>query len=79
MIGFSDNTIAIITFAIIEIVAVVGYWISEGGIDRKRAEGLANAVITLVEMLGGLSDDSTDSIKHDNNDINVTENVTLDK
>jgi len=53
VIGFGDNTTAIIVFAILEVVAVVGYWISEGGLDKVRAQELTVSIMTLIELIGG--------------------------
>ena len=56
LIGFNDNTTAIVVFAILEIVGVVGYWISEGGLDKVRAQELTVSIMTLIDMLNGKID-----------------------
>lgn len=61
MVGCNDNTTAIIVFAVLEIVAVVGYWISEGGLDKTRAQELTSSIITLVEIIGGMADAKTEA------------------
>ena len=53
MIGFGDNTTTIIVFAILEVIAVVGYWISEGGLDKVRAQELTVSIMTMIELIGG--------------------------
>ena len=52
LIGFSDNTTAIIVFAILEIVSVVGYCIVEGYIDAARAKEMLAAIGTIGSMIG---------------------------
>ena len=52
MIGFSNDTTAIIVFAILEIVSVLGYCFTEGYIDASRAKGVLSSVETIGIMLG---------------------------
>ena len=56
MIGFNDNLTAIIIFAVLEIVSIVAYCISEGMIDASRTKQLLTAAMTLIEIIGGSAD-----------------------
>jgi len=56
MIGCSNNTTAIIVFAILEIASIAIYCISEGVIDANRSKQLAEAASKLFEMIGGAID-----------------------
>ena len=51
LVGIQDDLRAIICFIILEIISVLGYCITEGAIDKTRAESLGKAVSTLINML----------------------------
>ena len=51
MIGFSDNTVAIISFVILDVVSVIIYCVAEGMIDAARAKQLSEAVNKLGELI----------------------------
>lgn len=51
MIGFKENVIALVVFGIIEIVSILAYCFSEGGVDSVRAKNLAEATATFINML----------------------------
>lgn len=69
MIGLNQNTTAMIVFAVLEIVSILAYCISEGMIDAKRSRQLAEAASTLFEMIAG-SINADDYVK-DNYDIQL--------
>lgn len=52
MVGCSDNSIAVAIFAILEILSIAVYCISEWTLDSKRAEQLVDATTTLLEIIG---------------------------
>lgn len=52
MIGFNDNTTAIVAFAILEILSVLGYCFTEGVIDAARIKEMLAAIGTIGAMLG---------------------------
>ena len=56
MIGFNDNITAIVVFAVLEVVSIVAYCISEGMVDSTRVTAIMEAIITIVEMSGGSVD-----------------------
>ena len=51
MIGCKENVIALVVFGIIEIVSILAYCFSEGGVDSVRAKNLAEATATFITML----------------------------
>lgn len=53
MVGCSDNAIAVAIFAVLEILSIAVYCISEGKIDAKRTEQLIDAATMLMEIIGG--------------------------
>lgn len=70
MVGCSDNAIAVAIFAVLEILSIAVYCISEGRIDSKRAEQLVDATTTLLEIIGSKRDpkDEADKAIQDNLD-----------
>lgn len=53
IVGCSDNTTAIIVFAILEIISVAGYCITEGSIDKARASHLLDSALDMIDMIQG--------------------------
>lgn len=53
MIGFQDNTIGLVSFAVIELGSILGYVISEGVMD-------ANSMKKILEIVGIIIDKFTD-------------------
>lgn len=70
MIGCSDNAIAVAIFAVLEILSIAVYCISEGKIDAKRTEQLIDAATMLMEIIGGKRDpkEEADKVIKDNHD-----------
>lgn len=70
MIGCSDNAIAVAIFAVLEILSIAVYCISEGKIDAKRTEQLIDAATMLMEIIGGKRDpkEEADKVIKDNYD-----------
>lgn len=84
IIGFSDNITAIVVFAIVEVIAVVGYWISEGGLDKIRAQELSLSIITLIDMVKGDNTNLDEELSqytdelNDDDDTDCTDSVNSD-
>ena len=74
MVGCSDNAIAVAIFAVLEILSIAVYCISEGKIDAKRTEQLIDAATMLMEIIGGKRDpkEEADKAINDNYD-HITE------
>lgn len=51
MIGFNDNYMAIIAFAIIEVGSIIGYCIAEGMVDAANFKKLLEVVSQIVDMI----------------------------
>ena len=51
MIGFNDNTTAIIVFACIEVASIVGYMLVEGVLDHKSVSNVLTIAQQLVAMI----------------------------
>lgn len=51
MIGMNDNTVAIITFAIIELGSILGYCWAEGKVDAVHAQELLTVVSKIIDMI----------------------------
>ena len=70
MIGCSDNAIAVAIFAVLEILSIAVYCISEGKIDAKRTEQLIDAATMLMEIIGGkrVPKEEGDKVIQDNYD-----------
>lgn len=51
MIGFNDNTVAIITFAALEVLSIVAYIIMEGKVDANAVKNIAEIITDLADMI----------------------------
>ena len=51
MIGFNDNTVAIISFAALEVLSIVAYIIMEGRIDANAVKNIAEIITDLADMI----------------------------
>lgn len=51
MIGFNDNTTAIIAFAALEVLSIVAYIIMEGKVDANAVKNIAEIITDLADMI----------------------------
>ena len=51
MIGFNDNTVAIIAFAALEVLSIVAYIIMEGKVDANAVKDIAEIITDLADMI----------------------------
>lgn len=56
MIGFSDNTTAVIAFIAIEILSLAGYIIAEGVVDAKAVKTGATILQEIADIISALMD-----------------------
>lgn len=56
MIGFSDNTTAVIAFIAIEILSLMGYIIAEGLVDAKAVKAGATILQEIADVISALLD-----------------------
>lgn len=56
MIGFNQNTTAVVVFIVLEIVSVLAYSFSESSVDTARAKQFLGSIATLIEMIEGTID-----------------------
>ncbi len=56
MIGFSDNTTAVIAFIAIEILSLMGYIIAEGLVDAKAVKAGATILQEIADVISALID-----------------------
>lgn len=56
MIGFSDNTTAVIAFIAIEILSLMGYIIAEGIVDAKAVKAGATILQEIADVISALID-----------------------
>lgn len=54
MIGFSDNTTAVIAFIAIEVLSLVGYIIAEGLVDAKAVKSGATILQEIADIIGSV-------------------------
>lgn len=51
IIGFNENTVAIIVFGIIDIISILGYIIAEGTVDKASVESAIDVASKVAEAL----------------------------
>lgn len=56
MVGFSDNTTAVIAFIAIEVMSLVGYIVAEGLVDAKAVKSGATILQEIADVIGALID-----------------------
>lgn len=61
MVGCKENVIALVTFGVINIVSILAYCFSEGGIDSVRAKNLSDSMATFITMLADVLGKTTAS------------------
>lgn len=74
MIGFSDNTTAIIVFGCIEMLSIVGYMLVEGVIDHKSVSNM----LTIAQQLMGMIDKNKNGEKVELPEDKVSDNILVD-
>ena len=81
IIGCNDNTTAIIIFAILEILSVGMYCITEGNIDTNRARSLMDSAMVLFEMVLKKTSDKTanEMIEDAKNEPDVIKTTPMDE
>ena len=65
MIGFSDNTTAVIAFIAIEVLSLAGYIIAEGVVDAKAVKTGAAILQEIADIIAALIDHKEPTVNPD--------------